>query len=252
MKDKNTYNPYAVKDAAGFLKWAKRVIWLCPLLSLALYFFVYQLLVANRAPSFLSTVVFYINEAFSGATLFAFLALVVLLVAHEEKEKQKTLLLWQTVSLFSISFLLRVGMYLLTMLIDGWGILGGFYLNDRTLSFYFGANSFNFWMNLVLPSLLGVLSMLLVILLSRRFVKKAYGKGLRGVTTPMLLKIPLLVYLAVSVFFALFESVMTVIELGFAFKFSVVLTLLLPYVEIGVLTFIGQYVIGEIVSRFEA
>jgi len=251
MKEKNTYNPYAIKDRGGFLKWSRAVVWLCPLISLALYFFVYQLLVANRAPSFLATVAFYLNEAFSGAVLFSFLALFVLTVAHEEKALGRKLLLWQTVSLFLLSFFLRVAFYLLTLFVDDLGILGGFYLNDRLFSYFFEDGGFNFWFNLVLPSLLGVFSMFFVILLSRYFVKKAYGKALRGKTNEKLVKIPILVYLAVSVAFALFESVMTVIELGFALKLSVVLTLLLPYIEIGVLTLIGQYVIEEVVSRFE-
>lgn len=252
MKKKPTYNPYAIQDQSGFLKWTHRIVWLCPLISLALYFFVYQLLVANRAPSFLATAAFYLNEAFSGAVLFAFLALFVLTVAHEEKALGGKLLLWQTASLFLLSFVLRVAFYLLTLFVDSLGIFGGFYLNDRLFSYFFADGGFNFWFNLVLPTLVGVLSMFFVILLSRYFVKKAYGGALRGKTNEKLLKIPILVYLAVSVAFALFESVMTVIELGFALKLSVVLTLILPYIKIGVLTLIGQYVIEEVVSRFEA
>ncbi len=251
MKEKTTYNPYGVKDKDGFSRLSRITVWFCPLISLALYFFAYQLLVANRAPELFATVVYYLTEAFSTATLFAFLALLILTVAHEERAMTKKLLFREALSLFLISFVLRVFWYILTVFLDNLGFLGGFYLNDVTLSYLFDMSAFNFWMKLIVPSSLGVLSMFFVIFLSLYFAKKVYAKGLRGKTDDRLLKIPIFVYLAVSVVFAVINTVMTIVDIGFALTFPVVFTLLLPYVEIGVLTVIGQYVIGEIVARFD-
>lgn len=247
----STYNPYGVKDRAAFERLFRLAVWICPLISLALYFLVYQLLVANGAPSFLVTTVFYLTEAVSTAALFATLALLVLSVTHEETALRRRLLIAESVSLLAISFVLRIGLYILTAFFDHLGFLGGFYLNDVTISYIFDKGAFNFRMKLVLPTFFGILSMLFVILLSLFLVKRSYQKGLRGKTGEHTRKIPILVYLGVSVSFALINTVMTIVDIGFAFTFPVVFTILLPYIEIAVLTFIGQYVVDEIVSRLD-
>ena len=251
MKDTTTYNPYGIKDRAAFLKLLRFSVFICPLISLALYFFVYQLLVANGAPNILATIVFYLTEAVSTAALFLTLALMALTVTHEETALRKKLLLWEALSLFGLSFVFRILFYLFTVFLDGLSFLGGFYLNDITMSYLFDQGAINFWFKLVIPAFFGVLSMLFVVFLSLALVKKSYGKGLRGKTVEQIKKIPILVYLGVSVTFALLNTVLTIIDIGFAFTFSVVFTILLPYIEIAVLTFIGQYVIEETVSHLE-
>lgn len=251
MKRKPTYNPYAIKNEAGFSKLLRASVLICPLISLALYFFGYQLLVANGAPRFLSTTVYYISEVLSTGALFATLALLLLTVTHEEAEKRRKLLLWETASLFGISLVARVGIYLLTAFLDELRFLGGFYLNDVTLSYLVDKGAFNLLM-LMLSVFLGVLSMLFVIFVSLALVKKVYSKTLRGKSDKKLLKLPVLVYLIVSLTFALLETVITVWDIGFALTASVLSTLLMPYFEIAILTFVGQYLMGEIVSHFES
>jgi hypothetical protein len=244
------YNPYGLKDQASFLRFARLVIYGGCGAGLFVFFFIYQVLVANSAPSWLSLTVYYLSEAVTTAALFATLALIAIAITREEWRLVKRLLWEEIASLFLLSFLLRILLYLFTAFIDSTGILGGFYLNDVTLSYLVDAYAFNLIMRAV-SVLFGVATMLAVVLLSTHLIKKQYQKGVRGKITDAHKKLPLIVYLAVSIGFALVNTVMTVIDLGVALKFSIIFSLILPYVEIGVLTLIGQYVIEEVVKHFE-
>lgn len=247
---KPIYHPYGIKDQAGFLKGLALFIWGGIAASLFLNFFLYQLLSANRAASWLCQIAFYLSDGVSTVSLFCTLALLVLTYAHEEKALRKKLLVSETLALFSLSFVLRLLLYYLSALIDTGDFLG-FYLNDVTLSYLTEAGGFRFFMS-ALTAFLGILTVLLVVFLSAAFLKKRYqGARERGKAEKGMLQIPTLVYLAVSVTFALIDTVMTVIDKGFAFEFSVIFTLVLPYLEIAIYTLIGHFVIDEVVRYYE-
>lgn len=250
MKIKPTHNPYGLKDTAGFVKFARLVIWGGNAISLALFFFVYQLLVANSAPSFLTLTVFYLSECFSASLLFATLALLLLTVVHEEKALSRRLIWEESLALILLSLILRMSLYFLTAVLDNLHLFGGFYLNDVTLSYLLEAGGFNLIMR-SLSAFFGVVTMLAVILVSFFWIKKRYAKGIRGKIDSMMKKIPILVYLAISVGFAIINTVMTVIDLGISLSFSVIFSLLLPYIEIAVLTLVGQYIVDEVIRHLE-
>lgn len=247
---KPTYNSYGIKDKAGFLKGLTLFIWGGNAVSLFLNVFLFQLLSANRVASWLCQIAFYLSDSVSTVSLFATLALLVLAFAHEEDKLRQRLYTHEALALFSLSFVLRLLLYYLSALIDAADFLG-FYLNDVTLSYLTEAGGFRFFMS-ALTSFLGIVTVLLVVFLSAVFLKKRYQSASeRGKVAKGMLQIPTLVYLAVSVTFALIDTVMTVIDKGFALEFSVIFTLVLPYLEIAIYTLIGHFVIDEIVHHYE-
>ncbi|MBR2987625.1 MAG: hypothetical protein IKC63_06360 [Clostridia bacterium] len=247
------YNPYGIHERTdAFKKFGRILVWGGGGGSLVLFFLLYQLLVANGAPSWLCLAAHYLTQAFSVFMMFGIMALTVIATAHEESALRKSLLLQEIAALFSLSLILRMALYFLTALIDASFDLGGFYLNDVTLSFLTEAYGFQFLMS-TLSAFLGVLSMSMVLLLSAYLIKRLYRKAAtRGAVSDAMKKAPVLVYLAVSGFFALINTVMTVIDLGFSLDFSVIFSLLLPYLEIALFTLLGYYVISEITARWKS
>ncbi len=251
MKKQIAYNPYGFhQEESRFKKLTRIAVWGGSVASLILFLFGYQLLVANRAPRALSLIVSYLSEGISVVALFTLLALLVLTVSHEETALRKSLLLSETIALFSLSVVLRMLLYFLTAVIDNTGILGDFYLNDVTLFYLTFAGGFRLIMN-TLSSLFGVLMILVVLLVSTWLVKKEYQKGERGKLSHMMAKLPLLTYLALSVGSALINTVMSIIDIGIALDATVIFTLLLPYIEIAVYTVIGHFVMQEVIKLFE-
>lgn len=249
MMKKPTYNPYGFSDKARFVKAMRLFVWGGIALGIALHFLVYQPLFANSAPRWITKTVFYLSDGISTAALFATLALLVLTVSHEEGTLRKKLFIEESLALVLLSLVLRMLLDLGTAAIDHADFLG-FYLNDVTLSSLLNDFGFGFWMR-SLSALFGILTMLLVIGVSAILLYRRYQSCERGKTAESLKRLPTLVYLGVSLMFAVIETVMTIAELGFAFEFGVLFTLLLPYLEIAIYTLVGKYLIDEIVTRFE-
>lgn len=250
---KTAYNPYALgARREAYIKWSKLLTFGGTGLSVFLFFALFQLLVANGAPSWLSLAAYYLSEAVSTTVLFGIMALLVLSVSHEETDLGNRLVWQEIAALVSISLFLRMLLYYLTAVIDAKLDLGGFYFNDVTLTYLTEADGFQFFMA-TLSAFLGVVTMILVLLLSRYFVKRAYRQAnCRGKTFDLMKKLPVLVYLAVSVASAVINTVISIVDHGIAFEFSVIFTLLLPYIEIALFTLVGHYVILAVVSHFEA
>ncbi|MBQ7364279.1 MAG: hypothetical protein IJW46_01630 [Clostridia bacterium] len=252
MKPSKTYNPYGLLDKTARFRTLSRIaVWGGAALSLVLFFALYQLLVANGAPSWLSLCAYYLSECVSTSFLFILLALAVVTVAREEHALQKRLVLQETIALVGLSLCLRMLLYYLTALIDQTLDLGGFYFNDVTLQYLTEAGGFHFFMA-VLSAFFGIVTMLCVLLITLFLVKKSYRQtNLRGRVSDRMKKLPVIVYLAISTGFALINTVMTVIDIGISADFSVIFSLLLPYLEIALFTLVGYYIVSQTVSYFE-
>lgn len=244
------YNPYGLHEKeALFRKLTLLSTVVAALVGTFLFFPLLQILRANRAPSFWYYLVYYLSEVVSTAALFSVLALGVVTVAHEEKAMRRFLLLWQALSFGVISFALRLLLYYLSALLDS-RLAISFYFNDETLSYLLASGGYNLLMS-ALSSFVNVTVTFFLIVIAFFLVRRAYRRAsARAHVTTAMKRIPVVVYLCVSLLFALVNTVMTVAEYGIALSPTVLLTLITPYVEIAAFSILGSLFLSRLVDLF--
>ena len=249
MRKKYDFNPYSIEEKG---KEYRRLMWLATLgasLVGSLFFFpLSQILAANGAASVWKYAVYYLSEIISVAALFAGLALFTVAVAHEEKQLCRKVILWELISVVLFSFALRIFLYWFTAFLDKQLVID-FYFNDKTLAHLVKGGAL---LSYIMSSFLNMPILLLVLFVSLFLVRKSYRKsGVRGGAGLMMKKIPVVVYLVVAVLFAVVESVYTIIDLGFSLRFQVVVTILMPYIEIALFSLLGYYLHTYLVDCFD-
>ncbi len=251
MKKKTVYNPYGIHGQEGLFN---RLLFLATfgaaLVGTLFFFLLSQILQANGAPLFLKEFVYYFGEIISAASLFTLLALTVVSVSREEKTLFVSLVKKEALALFCISCLMRVFLYWLTALVDDkLGI--SFYFNDTPLSTMLANNGLGLWawgLYTVLSAFAVVLTILLTYYLSRTVYRRS---GKRGETPPFLNKLPSLIYLGITLISAIVGTVYSLIVDGFAFEASVIVDLVMPYVELALFSLAGYYYVSYLTALFK-
>ena len=249
MRKKQEYNPYGLEDKQ---KEYYRLMWIATvgasLVGSLIFFPILQMMAANAAGTVWKYLVYYLSEIVSVGALFAVLALFTVAIAHEESALRRKALLWEIVSVVFFSFALRIFLYWLTAYLDK-QLMIDFYFNDKTLDHLVRGGAL---LSYIVSSILNLPVLLLVLLVSLRLVRSSYRKlGVRGVASPMMKKIPVVVYLVVAVVFAAIETGFTIADLGFSLTFQVVTTILMPYIEIALYSLLGYYMHSYIVDAFD-
>lgn len=249
MRKNQEFNPYGLEEKETEFR---RLMWLSTLgaaLVGSLFFFpLSQILAANGAGSVWKYLVYYLSEILSAGALFAALALFVVSVAHEDRALCKKALLWESLSLVFVSVALRIFVYWLTAYLDKL-LMIDFYFNDKTLAHLVNGGAL---LSYIASSILNLPVLFIVLLVSLYLIKRAYrASGVRGQASLMMKKLPVVVYLTVALVFAVIETVFTVSELGFSLTFQVVLTILMPYIEIALFSLLGYYLLSYIVDCFD-
>ena len=249
MRKKQEFNPYGLEEKE---KEFHRLLWLSTLgasLVGSLFFFpLSQILTANGAHAVWKYLVYYLSEILSSGALFAALALLAVAVAHEDRALCRKAFLWEGLSLVLISSALRIFIYWLTAFLDKL-LMIDFYFNDKTLAHLVEGGAL---LSYIASSILNLPVLFAVLLISLYLIKRAYrSSGVRGKASSMMKKLPVVVYLAVAVLFAGIETGFTVAELGFSLTFQVVLTILLPYIEIMLFSLLGYYLLSYVVDCFD-
>ena len=192
-------------------------------------------------------VVYYLSEILSVGGLFALLALLVVAVAHEDDSLRRKALRWEIGATIVLSFALRIFVYWFTAFLDK-KLMIDFYFNDKTLAHLVHGGALTSY---IFSSLFNLPVLLFVILLSLRLVRANYRASQRGMASGMMKKIPVVVYLAVAVIFAVIETILTINDLGIAASMNVLTTLLMPYIEIALFTLLGSYLLTYLVEWFD-
>ena len=248
MKKTNRFNPYGLEEKQKRFKQIMHLsTWGCALLGSLVFFPISLMLAANGADSLWKYVVYYLSEILSVGGLFALLALLVVAVAHEDDSLRRKALRWEIGATIVLSFALRIFVYWFTAFLDK-KLMIDFYFNDKTLAHLVHGGALTSY---IFSSLFNLPVLLFVILLSLRLVRANYRASQRGMASGMMKKIPVVVYLAVAVIFAVIETILTINDLGIAASMNVLTTLLMPYIEIALFTLLGSYLLTYLVEWFD-
>ena len=247
---KSAYNPYGIHGKEElFRKLTLLSTWGAALVGSLLFFPFLQVIRGNSWPSFLYDLWYYLSELVSAAALFTVFALGVVATVHEEKALKKKLFRREAYAILSLTVAARLFLYWLGAFLDS-KLRLPFHFSDVTLSYLTNGNGFRLAMQ-TFSSLVNFGLTLVMILLVFRFVEKSYEKGERGKKNDRMLRLPAFVYLGVSLVSAVVNTVLTVIDYGISADPSVIISLILPYVEIAAVTLLGYYYLPFAVGLFE-
>lgn len=249
MKKNETYNPYGLGDKTPvFRKYAVFSTFGAALLGLC-FFLILQLLRANSAPAFLYYLVYYLSEVVSAGSLFALMALGVVAIAREETALRKGLLKRETIALFSLSFGAKLFLYWLTAVIDAKTSLP-FAFNNETLSLLMAASGFRFFMS-ALSALFNLGLTLLTLFIVFALVRRVYNRaGQRGKILPRMKRLPVFIYLAVALFSAIVNTILTILDIGISGNLNVLINLFMPYLAIAAYALLGYFFLCRLTDFF--
>ncbi len=249
-KIKPSYNPNALSaDKKALFKTLLRISTIIAAAVGTLLFLVLQLLLANGAHTILKNIVTYLSEIISTVALFTVFSLVIVAVMRNETELYSKTLKLETIALATIAVAARFILYFLSALIDT-KLGGSFYFCDVTFYYLTESNGYRLWMWLLSALVNSIALPLAMIVVTKQIVSRQMASS-REKLEQRKTVIPVLVYLAVSLLFAIIDTVLTIISYGISASLIVIVTLVTPYIEIVLYSLLGYFTVKYVTPLFE-
>lgn len=221
-------------------------------LPLALTLIVFPLLQAIRANALSDTLYYlfyYLSQIVQTLSFFGFLALLAVCIRHKEAELHKKLSWGQAGSLLLLFCVLETLVYLLMAYVDSLYILP-ISLSDKTLGALLANGAFEIVMTFV-SLFLNAVIIIAVMLVASALMKKHRDKSGFLNDSSGYAKRCALSYLTVSLAWHVLDNVLVIVDSGLPTRLSDVMYILMPYIETGIFTACGFYLIKIAIDYFE-